>query len=84
MEPKVKADFEEQRRIYWGLRDAFLKKYPGKWVAICDGGTAGVGETRSEAIEAAYRKCGFRPLYVSRVGEEERVSRRVYRGPGLV
>ena len=81
---EVLAKFEEQRQVYWRLREELLKKYRGKWIAVCDGAVAAVGETKGEVIKAAYRRCGFKPMYVSKVGEEKKVSRRVYRNQGMV
>jgi len=75
----VKADefrkeLEELRGIFEKRRSELIVRFPGKFVAICEGEIAGVGDTYDEAVDEAWRRFGHGPIYVGRAvpeGEEE-------------
>jgi len=61
------------------MREHLLKEYKGKWVAVHNGMVVAVGDGQSEVIKKAFSIVGDSPFYLSKVGEEARVGRRVCR-----
>lgn len=70
---------KKEKKAYFEKRKEFLDKYKGKWVAIYEGKVVGIGEKWYDAVKSAYDKLGYIPLYINKVGEEEKVSVCVYR-----
>lgn len=46
MNPSVHTRFENEKSVYWGMRDELLKKHFGKWVAIVNGKVSAIGEKK--------------------------------------
>ncbi len=69
----------KEKEAYGELRSKLLEGYRGKWVAICDGEVVAQGDDFSEVVKRAYEAAGGEVFYVTKVGEEQRVERRVYR-----
>jgi len=70
---------EQEMEAYWRTRDKLLEAYKGRWVVVARGEVVAVGDSAEEAAKLAYSKVGYRPVYANKVGEEEKVMRRIYR-----
>lgn len=68
-----------EKEAYGRLRSKLLEKSKGKWVAICNGEVMAQGDEFGEVVKRAYEATGGGVFYVTKVGEEQRVERRVYR-----
>lgn len=62
--------FMQEWAAYWSRREELLAKYAGRYVAICGAEVATVSNSFHQAAIEARRKCGPRPVYVVKVGEE--------------
>ncbi|KPV65364.1 MAG: hypothetical protein AOA65_0226 [Candidatus Bathyarchaeota archaeon BA1] len=69
----------KEKEAYGELRSKLLEGFKGKWVAICNGGVVAQGDDFGEVVKRAYEVTGGEVFYVTKVGEEQRVERRVYR-----
>ena len=69
----------KEKEAYRKIRSELLEKSKGKWVAICGGEVVVEGDGFSEVVKRAYEVTGGEVFYVTKVGEEQRVERRVYR-----
>lgn len=66
-----------EKEAYGKLR---LKlKFKGKWVAIFNGGVVVHGDAFGEVVKKAYEVTGGEVFYVTKVGVEQKVERRIYR-----
>lgn len=69
----------KEKEAYGKIRSELLEKSKGKWVAICGGEVVVQGDEFGEVVKRAYEVTGGEVFYVTKVGEEQRVERRVYR-----
>jgi len=69
----------KEKEAYRKIRSELLEKSKGKWVAICSGEVIVQGDEFGEVVKRAYEVTGGEVFYVTKVGEEQRVERRVYR-----
>ena len=60
----------QEWKTYWEMRPRLLIEYRGKFVAVCGGKILAVAATLQEAVKRARERCGNRPMYVGKVGEE--------------
>jgi hypothetical protein len=67
-----------EKEAYGKLRLKLLKS-KGKWVAIFNGGVVVQGDDFGEVVKKAYGVTGGEVFYVTKVGEEQKVERRIYR-----
>ena len=67
--------FEKEKQAYWAMREELLKKYPGKWVGVVNGQVVAVGDKMGKVMEEAYRKTESKVMFVSEVGNEDRIRR---------
>ncbi|HID91406.1 TPA: transcriptional regulator [Candidatus Bathyarchaeota archaeon] len=63
-------DFIADWTAYWKIRDTLLREHRGRYVALCDGEVVAVGDSLLEVASRAQEKCGVRPMYIAKVGEE--------------
>jgi hypothetical protein len=75
MTAETKKQFEKEEQAYWQQRDALLKQYRGKWVAVVGGQVVAAGDHSGEVIREAHRKTGSKVGYVAHVGYEDEVYR---------
>jgi len=75
MREEIRQRFEREKQAYWAMREELLKQYFGKWVAVVDGQVVAVRNERGKAMEEAYRKAKSKVIFVSEVGNEERILR---------
>nr|MDO8082953.1 DUF5678 domain-containing protein [Candidatus Freyarchaeota archaeon] len=68
-----------EKEAYGKLRLKLLEKSKGKWVAIFNGGVVVQGDDFGEVVKKAYEVTGGEVFYVTKVGEEQKVERRIYR-----
>lgn len=69
----------KEKEAYGELRSKLLERSKGKWVAICNGEVVVQGDEFGEVVKRAYELTGGEVFYITKVGEEQRVERRVYR-----
>ncbi len=69
----------QERDAYREQRPKLLKEYRGKWVAVFNGRVIVHGDEFGEVVRRAFEATGGGVFYVTKVGEEGRVERRVYR-----
>ncbi|MEM2134994.1 MAG: DUF5678 domain-containing protein [Candidatus Jordarchaeaceae archaeon] len=69
----------KEKEAYEKLRLKLLEKYKGKWVAIFKGEVVVQGDAFGEVVKKAYEVTGGDVFYVTKVGEEQKVGRRIYR-----
>ncbi|MEM3437416.1 MAG: winged helix-turn-helix transcriptional regulator [Nitrososphaerales archaeon] len=62
--------FIQEWEAYWSMRDKLLENYEGRYIAICEGKLSVVSDSFYDAVIKAQEKCGLRPIYVVKVGEE--------------
>ena len=48
-----------------------IKKYKGKWVAICETDIVSFGEDAKKTFDDAKRKCPTKKIVIARVPEEQ-------------
>ncbi|KPV63598.1 MAG: hypothetical protein AOA66_0730 [Candidatus Bathyarchaeota archaeon BA2] len=73
------AKLLKEKKAYGRIRPELLEESKGKWVAICDGKVIVQGNEFDEVVKRAYEVAGGEVFYVTKVGEEQRVERRIYR-----
>lgn len=69
----------KEKEAYRELRLELLEKAKGKWVAIFEGGVVVQGDDFGEVVKRAFEVTGGKVFYVTKVGEEQKVERRIYR-----
>jgi hypothetical protein len=75
---KPLREFEEDERFYYNIRDSLLKENKGKWVAVHDRKVVAVADNLDSLLKLTFEIVEG-PCYLSKVGEEQTVGRRVYR-----
>jgi hypothetical protein len=72
IEPPARApDVWTRNRDYFvSHRAEFMEKHRGKYVAVNEEQIVAVGDDKLEVANAAYAKCGYVPVYVGLVGED--------------
>ncbi len=68
-----------EKEAYGRIRSELLEKFKGKWVAISNGEVAVQGDEFGEVVKRAYELTGGEVFYVTKVGEEQKVERKLYR-----
>jgi len=68
-----------EKEAYGRIRTELLEKFKGKWVAICNGEVVVQGDEFGEVVKRAYELTGGEIFYVTKVGEEQKVERKLYR-----
>jgi len=69
----------KEKEAYGELRSKLLERSKGKWVAICNGEVVVQGDEFGEVVKRAYELTGGEVFYVTKVGEEQKVERKLYR-----
>ena len=69
----------KEKEAYGRIRLELLEKSRGKWVAMRSGEVIAQGDEFGDVVKRAYEVVGWEDFYVTKVGDEERVERRVYR-----
>jgi len=69
----------KEKEAYGKLRPKLLEWSKGKWVAICNGEVVVQGDEFGEVVKRAYQATGGEVFYVTKVGEEQKVERKLYR-----
>jgi len=72
---EIRQRFEREKQAYWAMREELLKQYFGKWVAVVDGQVVAVRDQMGKAMAEAYNKTKSTVMFVSEVGNEDRVLR---------
>jgi len=72
---ETRQRFEREKQAYWAMREELLKQYFGKWVAVVDGQVVAVRDQMGKAMAEAYNKTKSTVMFVSEVGNEDRVLR---------
>jgi len=70
--------FREEASLYGRIRDKLLMEHRGEWVALRKGTLLASSNDLSTLLKGIF-ELGDEPVYVTKVGEEEKVGRRVYR-----
>jgi hypothetical protein len=78
MSKKTLTEFEEDERHYHAIRESLLREKKGKWVAVHDHKLVAVADDLDSLLKSTFEQVEG-PCYVNKVGEEQRVGRRVYR-----
>ena len=73
------AKLLKEKEAYRKIRSELLQKSKGKWVALCNGQVIVQGDEFGEVVKRAYEVAGGEVFYITKVGEEQRVERRIYR-----
>lgn len=69
-------DWEREHRSFLSMRDSLQLTHAGQVVAVHNGQVVASGKDELAVAVAAYRKCGYVPIYVGPVEpEQERVVR---------
>jgi hypothetical protein len=63
---------EKELKAYEEMKEALLKKYRGKVVAIKDGKLLGVYESEEDAFKDVLEKYGLVPVLIKRVVDKEK------------
>jgi hypothetical protein len=79
MNPSVHTRFENEKSVYWGMRDELLKKHFGKWVAIVNGKVSAIGEKKMAVLKEAFTRTHSEVGYINRIGYEEITKRKSIR-----
>jgi len=69
----------KEKEAYGKIRLELLEKSRGKRVAVCDGEVIAQGDEFGDAVKRTFEVAGGEVFYATKVGEEQRVERRVYR-----
>ena len=70
------SEFQQQKELYWKIRDDLMKKYKGKWVSIAQNKIVAVAESSTDVLRIAYEKTKTKIMYINKVGEEEKAMRK--------
>jgi Retroviral aspartyl protease. len=70
------SEFQQQKDLYWKIRDDLMDKYRGKWVSIAQNKIAAVAESSTDVLRKAYEKTKAKIMYINKVGEEESAMRK--------
>jgi len=73
------SEFQQQKELYWKVRDDLMKKYKGKWVSIAQNKIVAVAESSTDVLRIAYEKTKTKIMYINKVGEEEKAMRKKIR-----
>ena len=73
------SEFQQQKELYWKIRDDLMKKYKGKWVSIAQNKIVAVAESSTDVLRIAYEKTTTKIMYINKVSEEEKVMRKKIR-----
>ena len=73
------SEFQQQKELYWKIRDDLMKKYKGKWVSIAQNKIVAVAESSTDVLRIAYEKTKTKIMYINKVGEEEKAMRKKIR-----
>jgi len=71
--------FEQEQEAYWAMRESLLQTHWGKWVVITDGQVVAVGDNKAQALREAFKRTGSRVGFVTKVGFEKAVQRKIIR-----
>ncbi|MEW6102382.1 MAG: hypothetical protein AB1630_00960 [bacterium] len=72
--PETKAVLRE-KEAFLAMEKNLIKECFGKCVAIINGKIAGIGDNEIELAIKIYKERGYIPMYLTKVGEKERVIR---------
>ena len=70
------SEFQQQKELYWKIRDGLVDKYKGKWVSIAQNKIVAVAESSTDVLRIAYEKTKTKIMYINKVGEEEKAMRK--------
>jgi hypothetical protein len=72
-EAKGRAAFDQELAYYKANREALLKEYRGKWVAILNQTVVDSDMDFSPLAKRVYEKHGYRPILITRVEDGPQV-----------
>lgn len=68
---EFRKELESQKQFFEQIRSELLKRFPRKFVAICENQIAGVGNTYDEAVDEAWKKFQHGPIYIGKAVPKE-------------
>ena len=79
---KAQEIFERERQAYWAIREALMQTHWGKWVAIAGRKVVAVGNNKAQVLHEAFKRTGNPIAFVTKVGSEKVVQKKVIRQIG--